>query len=71
MQFLPKFQNSSRLVHESKRSFRVYILVAALLSFIGIISVRMLRAGQGTAGSQNSAAEGHGVDLAGMALECL
>jgi len=71
MRFLPNFQNSSRLIHESKRSVRAYIFVAALLSFIGIISVRMLRAGQGTAGFSNStAAEAHGVDLTILDKTC-
>jgi putative endopeptidase len=70
MRFLPKFQNSSRLIHELKRSARAYIFLAALLSFIGIISVRMLRAGQGTAGSQNSAVEAHGVDLTILDKTC-
>src|SRR6266481_2424436 len=70
MRFLPKFHNSSRLVRKSKCSVRAYIFLAALLSFIGIISVRMLRAGQGTAGSQNSAAEAHGVDLTILDKTC-
>ena len=70
MRFLPKFHNSSRLVRKSKCSVRAYIFLAALLSFIGIISVRMLRAGQGTAGSQNSSAEAHGVDLTILDKTC-
>ena len=70
MRFLPSFQHSSRLVRESKRSVRAYIFLAALLPFIGIISVRMLRAGQGTAGSQNSVAEAHGVDLTILDKTC-
>src|SRR5258708_9747443 len=70
MRSLPNFQNSFGLINESKRSVRPYTFVAAILSFIGIISVRMLRAGQGTAGSQNSAVEGHGVDLTILDKTC-
>src|SRR5258708_18442284 len=70
MQFLPNFQHSPRLACKSKRSVRAYIFIAAMLSLIGVISVRMLRAGQGTAGSQNSAAEAHGVDLTILDTTC-
>src|SRR5258706_14182474 len=70
MQFLPTFQHSPRLACKSKRSVRASVFIVALLALVGVISVRMLRAGQGTAGSQNSAAEAHGVDLTILDKTC-
>ena len=63
MRFLLKVQHVSRLARERERSIHAYFLIVALLSFVSIFSVRMLRAGQETARPQNSAAEAHGVDL--------
>src|ERR1700720_2175553 len=70
MQFLINFQRSTRSVHGSKRAVRAYIFIAAALSIICIISVRMLRAAQGTAGYKTSTAESHGVDLTILDKTC-
>ena len=70
MQFLLNFRRSTRLAHKSKRSVRASIFIAAVLSIIGIISVRILRAAQGAASSQNSTAEAHGVDLTILDKTC-
>jgi putative endopeptidase len=70
MRFLPHFEDSSRLACNSKRSVHAFIFVVTLLSFTSISSIRMLRAGQGTGSSQNSAAEAHGVDLTILDKTC-
>jgi putative endopeptidase len=70
MRFLLKVQSVSRLVREITRSLRAYFLIAAILSFVGFASVRMLRAGQATGSSKTSAAESHGVDLTILDKTC-
>src|ERR1700737_461837 len=70
MRFLLKFQHLPGLGREMKRSTYAYILIAAALSFVSFVSVTMLRAGQATASSKNSAAESHGVDLAILDKTC-
>src|SRR5882762_6340430 len=70
MRFLLKVQRVSRLVRETKSSRRAYFLIAAILSFAGFASVRMLRAGQAPGNAKNSAAESHGVDLTILDKTC-
>ena len=52
------------------KSVRAHFLISAVLCFISIISVRMLRAGQATAPPQPGAAEAHGVDLTILDKTC-
>jgi putative endopeptidase len=53
------------------KSVRAHFLISAVLCFISIISVRMLRAGQASAAvPQPSAAEAHGVDLTILDKTC-
>ncbi len=70
MRFLLKVRHVSRSVRETKSSLRPYVLIAAILSFVGFASVRMLRAGQATGSPKNSAAESHGVDLTILDKTC-
>jgi len=63
------FLRLSRSAHRLKSFTRAQMLIAVLLSFIGIFSVRMLRAGQGTAGSPKTA-ETHGVELTILDKTC-
>jgi putative endopeptidase len=70
MRFLIKVQQVSRWVCETKSSLRAYFLIAAILSFVGFASVRMLRAGQAAPAAKNSAAESHGVDLTILDKTC-
>ena len=69
MRFRLGSKYSPRLKHKLT-SVRVHFLLVAFLSFISIISVTMLRAGQGTAGSPTPAAEAHGVDLTILDKTC-
>jgi putative endopeptidase len=64
MRFLLKSQHISRLERKAKRSTQVqlYLLIAATLSFVSFVSIRMLRAGQATPSAKNSAPDSHGVD---------
>ena len=70
MRFLLKFQSLLRLEGKTRPSTHAYILIAAILSFVSLVSVRMLRAGQATVSSKNSAAETHGVDPAILDKTC-
>src|ERR1700730_11379374 len=70
MRFSFKNQHVSSVAVERKLGVRTYFLIAAILSFIGLISVTILRAAQGTAGSQNPSAESHGVDLTILDKTC-
>src|SRR6202049_2369875 len=70
MRFLLKCQSLLHLEDKTKRSTHAYILIAAILSFVSLVSVRMLRAGQATVSSKNSAAETHGVDPAILDKTC-
>jgi len=63
------FLRLSRSARRLKSFTRAQMLIAVLLSFIGIFSVRMLRAGQGTAGSPKTA-ETHGVELTILDKTC-
>src|SRR5690349_19640178 len=69
MSFPLNFKRSVRASHESKGSSGAYILIAAVMSFISICSVRMLRAGQGSGGSPKTA-ETHGVELTILDKTC-
>ena len=70
MRFLLNLKQFFHSVHESTSSVRMHFWIAALLSIISIMSVRMLRAGQGTASPQAPAAEAHGVDLTILDKTC-
>ncbi len=70
MQFLLKFQHLPRLGGETKRSTYAHFLIAASLAFAGLVSVRILLAGQATASPKNSAGESHGVDLTILDKTC-
>src|ERR1700730_3608932 len=70
MRFLLKSQSLLRLEGKTRPSTHAYILIAAILSFVSLVSVRMLRAGQATVSSKNSAAETHGVDPAILDKTC-
>src|SRR5579864_7660418 len=69
MSFPLDFLRLSRSAHRLKSFTRAQMVITVLLSFIGIFSVRMLRAGQGTAGSPKTA-ETHGVELTILDKTC-
>jgi putative endopeptidase len=70
MRFLLNILRLPRLIRRTKRLTHTYIFISAVFSILGLVSVRILPAGQAIAKSPNSTAESHGVDLAILDKTC-